>query len=328
MGAASRPVSGGRERLGWVQLTRRRILVTGASGQLGTDLVVALSGDVPDGGLKDDARTGRLGERAAVDVVAAPREALDVSRREDVLEAVEALRPQVVIHAGAFTNVDGCELDPDKAFAVNSLGTRHVAEAARRYGSHLVLISTDYVFDGTARTPYTEWDRTDPVSVYGRSKLGGEREAGPDATIVRTSWVSGAHGNNIVATVLGLAARDASSGLKFVDDQRGRPTFTADLAGAILVLADSRLPGVFHVTNDGEATWYELVRSVLACCGQDPARVVPISTGDLDPPRPAPRPAYSVLDNAAMRLSGMSPLPHWEDGLRRLVAVLRKEGPQ
>jgi dTDP-4-dehydrorhamnose reductase len=187
------------------------------------------------------------------------------------------------------------------------------------------LLSTDYVFDGTGTRPYVEWDKTNPLSVYGLSKLGGEREAGPDATIVRTSWVSGAHGKNMVRTVLQLANGDGP--LRFVDDQRGRPTFTADLAGALLVLADSRLPGIFHVTNDGEATWFELVRAVLTAIGADAGRVEPISTAELDPPRPAPRPAYSVLDNAALRLSGLPLLPHWEDALERLVRALGDDAP-
>jgi dTDP-4-dehydrorhamnose reductase len=299
----------------------RRVLVTGAGGQLGHDLVVALSGEVPDGALKGDARTGRLGDRPPADVVSAPREVLDVTKRADVLAAVSALRPHLVIHAAAFTNVDGCEKDPDRAFGVNALGTRHVAEASRRYGAHLVVVSSDYVFDGTASRPYVEWDLTRPVSVYGLSKLATEHEAGEGATIVRTSWVSGSHGQNMVKTALALAGSDKP--MRFVDDQRGRPTFTADLAGAILVLADSRLPGVFHVTNDGEATWYDFVRAVVAEAGGDPDRVEPITTAQLDPPRDATRPAYSVLDNAAMRLSGLPSLPHWEDALGRLVRVLR-----
>ena len=187
------------------------MLVTGASGQLGQDLVTALSGEVPRGGLRGDARTGRLGERHSVDVVSAPREVLDVTRREDVLTAISALRPEVVIHTAAFTEVDACESDPDRAFAVNALGTRHIAEAARRYGAHLVVVSTDYVFDGSATKPYVEWDEARPHSVYGRSKLGAEREAGPDATIVRTSWLSGSHGRNIVKTVLELSGSSAGS---------------------------------------------------------------------------------------------------------------------
>lgn len=296
--------------------------MTGASGQLGQDLLAALSGEVPEGGIAGDPRTGRLGERSTVDVVAAPRAVLDVTRREDVLTAISALRPEIVIHAAAFTAVDACESDPDRAFGVNALGTRHVAEASRRYGAHLVVLSTDYVFDGAATRPYTEWDETRPASVYGRSKLGAEREAGPDATIVRTSWLSGFHGKNMVRTIVELSGSD--SPLRFVDDQRGSPTFCADLAGAILNLADSRLPGIFHVTNSGDASWYELARSVLSCMGKDAARVEPILTRDLVPARAAPRPAYSVLDNAALRLSGLPLLPPWTDALERLVGALSR----
>jgi dTDP-4-dehydrorhamnose reductase len=302
-------------------MTERRVLVTGSGGQLGQDLVVALSGGVPDGGLKGEASTGRLGERPAHDVIAAPRSSLDVTRREDVLEVFYALRPELVIHAAAFTAVDACETDPDRAYAVNAVGTRNVAEGARRFGAHLVVISTDYVFDGRSPRPYVEWDQTNPLSVYGRSKLGGEKEAGPEATIVRTSWVSGAHGRNFVRTVMGLAS-DPSRPLRFVNDQRGKPTFTADLAGAVIALADSTLPGVFHVTNDGEATWFDLAGSVLRITGGDPGRVEPIATSELDPPRPAPRPANSVLDNSALRLSGMPLLPHWEEALERMILAV------
>jgi len=302
-------------------VSQRRVLVTGSGGQLGQDLVRALSGEVPDGGLKGDPSTGRLGERPAVDVIGATRSSLDVTRREDVLEVFHGLRPAVVIHSAAFTAVDACETDADRAYAVNAVGTRNVAEGARRYGAHLVVISTDYVFDGTSERPYVEWDQPNPVSVYGRSKLGAEMEAGPEATIVRTSWVSGVHGRNFVRTVLELAS-DPTRRLRFVDDQRGKPTFSADLAGAVLMLADSMLPGIFHVTNDGEATWFDVARAVLAVSGGDPARVEAISTSELDPPRAAPRPANSVLDNAALRLGGMELLPAWQEGLERMVAAM------
>jgi dTDP-4-dehydrorhamnose reductase len=297
-----------------------RVLVTGAAGQLGRDLVEALSGAVPAGGRRGDPSTGRLGERRPVEVVAVDRARLDVADRTAVGAVVDAVRPDVVVHTAAWTAVDACEADPDRAFAINALGTRHVAEAARRHGAHLVYLSTDYVFDGTSPRPYREWDPPHPLSVYGRSKLGGEQELDPGATVVRTSWLSGAHGANMVATVLRLAS--AGDRLRFVDDQRGSPTFTADLAGAVAVLATERLPGVFHVTNQGVASWFEFAAAVLAAAGDDPARVEPITTADLVPPRPAPRPAHSVLDNAALRLAGLDLLPDWHDGLGRLVDVL------
>lgn len=296
-----------------------RVLVTGAGGQLGTDVVAALSGRVPTGGRANDPATGRLGARSPCDVIAADHARLDVSDRGAVLAAVEGVRPHVVVHSAAWTAVDACEGDPDRALAVNGLGTRHVAEAARRFGAHVVYLSTDYVFDGTSTRPYVEWDPPNPVSVYGRSKLAGERELDPGSTVVRTSWVCGAHGANMVRTILRLAGEPGP--LQFVDDQRGSPTFTADLAGALAVLATERLPGTFHVTNGGVTSWYGFARAVLDGAGHDPDRVEPITTAELDPPRPAPRPANSVLDNAALRLMGMSLLPDWRDGLERLLTT-------
>ena len=293
------------------------MLVTGAGGQLGRDLVDVLSGRVADGG---GAPAGRPWDVAAFD-----HARLDVSRRAAVLTAVEGVRPDVIVHAAAWTAVDACEGDPDRAFAVNALGTRHVAEAARRTGAHVVYVSTDYVFDGTSARPYREWDATNPLSVYGRSKLGGEAELDPASTVVRTSWVCGAHGANMAKTVLRLA--DGPGPLRFVDDQRGSPTFTADLAVTVAALARDRLPGVFHVTNSGTTTWYGFARAVLAAAGHDPDRVEAIATAELDPPRPAPRPANSVLDNAALRLMGMELLADWHDGLDRLVDVLRSAAP-
>ncbi len=301
-----------------------RVLVTGAGGQLGHDVAVALGGQVPPGG-----RRARLfgpdgAVPSGVDVVAAAHRDLAVEDRTAVLAAVDGLRPDVVVHAAAWTAVDACEGDPDRAFSVNALGTRHLAEAASRVGAHLVYVSTDYVFDGTSPDPYREWDPTGPLSVYGRSKLGGERECPPGSTIVRTSWVCGANGANMVKTALRLAAGEGP--LRFVDDQHGCPTFTADLAAAIVTLALDRRPGVFHVTNQGPTTWFAFVRAVLAAAGHDPGRVEPVATADLVPPRPAPRPANSVLDNAALRLSGLPLLPPWEDGLERLLRVLSAPG--
>jgi dTDP-4-dehydrorhamnose reductase len=305
-----------------------KVLVTGAAGQLGRDLVDALSGAVPSAGLAGAAATGRLGERSPVEIVATDfagldsvptgqRAPLDITDRTAVRSVMETFRPDIVIHGAAWTAVDAMEADPDRAFTVNALGTRHMVEGARLCGAHLVYISTDYVFDGTSPRPYVEWDVPHPLSVYGRSKWGGEQEVGPGSTIVRTSWVSGAHGSNMVGTVLRLAS--APGPLRFVDDQHGSPTFTADLAGAVTVLATERLPGIFHVTNQGVTSWYEFAREVLSAAGQDPARVEPIMTADLVPPRPAPRPANSVLDNAALRLSGLPLLPDWRDALARLV---------
>lgn len=308
-----------------------RVLVTGGNGQLGRDLRDVLAGSVPDGGPASD-RSGQPTILPAVaqgtfEVLSTDIDTLDVVDRTAVSAAVDAFRPDLVLHGGAFTAVDACESDPDTAFAVNALGTRNIAEAAAGAGAHLVYISTDYVFDGTLDRPYVEWDQPNPRSVYGRSKLGGELEvhevAGPSATVVRTAWVSGAHGSNMVKTVLRLAAADPDAPLRFVDDQHGCPTFTADLAQAVVRLALDRRPGTFHVTNQGETTWFGFARATLAAAGSDPDRVLPIASGDLDPARyPAPRPANSRLDNAALRLSGIPVLPVWTDALARLVEVV------
>jgi dTDP-4-dehydrorhamnose reductase len=310
-----------------------RVLLTGGNGQLGRDLRDVLSGGIPVGGVAYGTRGTEIlppVSEGAFDVLSTDIDTLDVVDRTMVRATVEAFRPDIVLHGGAFTAVDACESDPDTAFAVNALGTRNMAEAAHEAGAHLIYISTDYVFDGTLDRPYVEWDRPSPRSVYGRSKLAGETEvhevAGPSATVVRTAWVSGAHGANMVKTVLRLASADLSAPLRFVDDQRGCPTFTADLARAVVRLALDRRPGTFHVTNQGETTWFGFARSTLAAAGHDPARVQPIATAELDPPRPAPRPANSRLDNAALRLSGIPLLPEWTDALERLVRALEEIG--
>lgn len=278
-----------------------RILVTGARGQLGTDLA---------------AHCIELGD----DVIAADRDRLDVGDRSAVHGAVSTLRPDLVVNAAAWTAVDACEGDADRAHRVNALGPRWLREACAEVGAHLVQISTDYVFDGTLDRPYREWDAPNPQSVYGASKHAGEREAGDAATIIRTSWVCGAHGHNMVKTVLRLVEGDTP--LTFVDDQRGCPTFTADLAVMVRRLAVERRSGLHHVTNQGDASWFEFVREIVSLAGGDPERVRPITTDELEPPRPAPRPANSVLDNTALRLAEIPLLRHHREPLRELVHEL------
>lgn len=306
----------------------QRVLVTGGNGQLGRDVRDVLAGGIPAGGVASSALEGTLlpaVSHGAYEVLSTDIDTVDLVDRSAVMDTVENFRPHLILHGGAYTAVDACESDPDTAFAVNSMGTRNMAEAAASVGAHIVYVSTDYVFDGTSEAPYVEWDAPAPRSVYGRSKLGGEQEirtiSGAAGTIVRTAWVSGAHGANMVKTVLRLAA--SSDGvLRFVDDQHGCPTFTADLARAIVRLGTDRRPGTFHVTNQGETTWFGFVREVMAAAGHDPERVEPITTAELDPPRPAPRPANSRLDNAGLRLAGLPPMPEWQDGLSRLVTAL------
>lgn len=279
-----------------------KVLVTGAAGQLGVDLV-------------------RHCVDAGDDVVALDRTGLDITDRDAVVAAVTAARPDAVVNTAAYTAVDACESNVELAHLVNATAVGHLAEACAASGAHLVHVSTDYVFDGTLDRPYRESDEPNPQSVYGQSKLSGERLAGPGSSIARTSWVCGEHGDNMVKLVLRLAA-DPTRQLAFVDDQRGCPTFTADLAPALRRLALDRRSGTFHLTNAGPVSWYEFVRDILAAAGHDPSRVRPIATADLEPPRPAPRPANSVLDNAAWRAAGLSPLRDFHEPLAELVARL------
>jgi dTDP-4-dehydrorhamnose reductase len=282
-----------------------RLLVTGAGGQLGRDVV-------------------HSAEAAGDDVAGADHAALDVTDRDAVLGAITTWRPDAVIHCAAWTAVDACETDPERAFTANAMATRWVAEGCHRVDAHLVHVSTDYVFDGRLERPYHEWDGPNPQSVYGASKRAGELEAlalGPAATVARTSWLCGEHGSNIVRTVLEIASRPQET-LAFVDDQRGCPTFTADLAGVLRRLALDRRSGLYHVTNDGALTWYEYAREILALAGHDPERVRAIATAELDPPRPAPRPANSVLENAALRAAGLPLLRDFREPLAELIAKL------
>jgi dTDP-4-dehydrorhamnose reductase len=289
-----------------------RILVTGAKGQLGTEL----------GRLLEPSHHEMIG----VDLDHGDR-TLDIADRALTVAAICELRPDAIIHGAAFTAVDACEADPTTAYRVNSLATRFIADGARRVGAHVVYVSTDYVFDGTKADPYLEWDTPNPQSVYGRSKLGGEAEIDPGWAVARTSWVCSAHGNNMVKTVLRVAAeRDE---LTFVDDQRGHPTFASDLAAALVRLAVERATGTYHVTNQGAVSWYEFVKAILEAAGDRPDKVQPISTAEFEASRPAdappmaPRPANSVLDNFALRHSGFGELRDFREPLAEVVAELR-----
>jgi dTDP-4-dehydrorhamnose reductase len=285
-----------------------KLLVTGAGGQLGRDLVLHA--------------TARGDE-----VVAGDRSVIDVTDRDAVLGAVTSFRPDAVVNCAAWTAVDACESDPERALAANAMAVRWIAEACHRVGAHLVTVSTDYVFDGALDRPYHEWDVTNPLGMYGKSKLAGEREAlalGASAAVVRTSWVCGEHGANMVKTIMRLVAGgdDTPGRLAFVDDQRGHPTMTADLAPMLRRLALDRRSGVHHITNQGAVSWFEFAQAVVSAMGRSPELVRPIATVDLDPPRPAPRPKNSVLDNAVLRAAGIPLLRDFREPLGELVAAL------
>ncbi len=283
-----------------------RILVTGSNGQLGSEVLP------------------RLAAQTHHHVLGIDLHNCDITNRDQVLGAIGEFRPEAIIHGAAMTAVDLCETEAETAFQVNSLATRFVADGARRVGAHLVYLSTDYVFDGSKIGPYLEWDQPNPQSVYGLSKLGGEREIDPGWAVARTSWVCGQHGNNMVKTILRLAAEHET--LRFVDDQIGHPTFASDLAEMVIKLAVERVSGTFHTTNHGAVSWFEFAQAVLSAAGLNPDRVQPVSTADLLPARPARRPANSVLDNFAWRYHGFTPSRHFSEPLGEVVEALTAEG--
>lgn len=280
-----------------------RVLVTGSRGLLGREVVAV----------------GRAAGHEVHGLSRTEAEPCDLTDAAAVRALVGRVAPELVVHAGAWTDVDGCELDPARAHAVNADGTAHVRAAADRVGAHVVLLSTDHVFAGDRRRPHVEDDPTDPRSAYGRSKVAAEEAVGPDHTVVRTSWLVG-HGPGFVPAVL----RRGAAGRPFpvVDDQVGHPTLTACLAPALLQLGLRRRSGTFHVTNAGAVSRWALARAALAAAGLDPDLAVAIGTAALDPPPPAPRPANAVLADTRLAAAGIAPLPHHGEPLARLVADL------
>lgn len=242
----------------------------------------------------------------------------DLRDAQRVLQMVQATRVDWIILSAAYADVDGCETNPEKAFAVNRDGAVHVARAAAQTGSRLLFISSDYVFDGEKRTPYETDDPRNPINVYGRSKA--EAECGlleiiPDCCIVRTSWLYGLGGKCFPDTMLRLAKIQAE--LRVVDDQRGCPTYTVDLARAIAELTLHQVSGIVHATNRGSCSWFEFARAILAAKSPQ-TNVLRVSTAEF--PRPAKRPAYSVLSDRSLREHGIE-LPAWQDAL---VSYLRQ----
>jgi dTDP-4-dehydrorhamnose reductase len=265
---------------------RRRVLITGAGGQLGRALQREFADD---------------------ELVALSHEDWDVT----LPPPAGLSTPDLVLHAAAWTDVDGAEADPQGAAAVNVAGTANVASLA----APLVVFSSDYVFDGRKNEPYLESDGVNPLSAYGRTKLHGEAAAGSDAWIVRTSWLFGPTGHNFVRTMLRLATEGAE--VSVVDDQRGCPTYVGHLARGVRELVDSGLPcGIWHLAAAGDCTWADLAEAIFSEAGVD-CRVRRVATEELG--RPAPRPAYAVLRSERV---GAPTLPHWRDGLRACLAEM------
>ncbi|HIE12465.1 MAG TPA: dTDP-4-dehydrorhamnose reductase [Desulfotomaculum sp.] len=281
-----------------------KVLVAGAAGMLGRAVVAEFS-------------------RRGCQVTACTRNDMDITAIETVRGKLTAARPELVINCAAYTKVDGAEEEAYQAFLVNGLGAKNLALACREHNADLVHISTDYVFDGSKEGPYGIYDGTNPINTYGRSKLWGERavaEILPRHYIVRTSWLFGLGGRSFVETMLRLF-RERSK-LEVVDDQRGAPTYTVDLAGALADLVTTRCYGTYHITNQGLTSWYGFARAIAASV-RSPVEIIPCSTAQF--PRPARRPANSALDPFPLLETIGRLLPFWEDALARYLTKNRCE---
>jgi len=272
-----------------------KVTILGGTGLLGKALMLAWSGDEVIG----------LGARD-----------VDIRDAQKVREVVNATRPDWIILAAAYTDVDGCESNPDLAFSVNRDGAVNVAHAAKEAGARFLFLSSDYVFDGRKTSPYETDDLRNPQSVYGRSKAEAELrllDVLPDCCIARTSWLFGKGGKCFPDTILKLAA--SRPALDVVNDQRGCPTYVADLAAAIIQLCRANASGIVHATNSGDCTWFEFAREIISASGLG-TEVRPVNSAQMA--RPAPRPAYSVLSSRSLQRFGIT-LPIWQDALRRYL---------
>lgn len=269
-----------------------KVLITGANGQLGQDLQKVFKGE----------------EVAAFDLD------LDITNLNAVRNKFKQLGPKIILNAAAFTDVDGCETNPEIAFKVNAIGAANLAMASNDVGASILHVSTDYVFEGQKDEPYLETDSVFPQSVYGKTKLAGELAVTSLTSkyyIVRTAWLYGHGGNNFVKTIQKLAKEKGQ--LKVVNDQQGSPTFTLDLANKIAEVVKSSQFGIYHITNSGSCTWFDFAKEIINLSGIK-AEVSPCSTDEF--PRPAKRPAYSVLANQNLELRGFSPMRLWTDALK------------
>ncbi len=276
-----------------LRMNNMKVLITGANGQLGKDLVSI------------------LGQNA--EVYGMNRNDLDVTNADLCTEIISSIKPDVIVHAAAYTAVDKAESDEDAAYKVNAIGSRNIAVVAEKIGSKVCYISTDYVFDGESSVPYREYDNTNPQGVYGKSKRAGEiliQTLCSKYFIVRTSWVYGLYGHNFVKTMIKVGSEKDS--LKVVNDQTGSPTYTVDLSYFIQDLIKTEHYGIYHASNTGVCSWFEFAKAIFEEAGMS-TQVEPCTTDEF--PRPAPRPKYSVMEHLAIRTNGFNDLRPWREAL-------------
>lgn len=279
-----------------------KVVVTGAAGQLGQDVLLEL-------------------ERNNHKAIGADRQTLDISDEAAVQAFIQTVNPDVILHCAAYTNVDAAEEDEDTAYKVNGLGAKYLAQAAKQAGAKMMYISTDYVFNGTASEPYEVYHPTKPLGAYGRTKLAGEvfvQEILKEFFIVRTAWVFGIHGNNFVKTMIRLGKERDEVGV--VHDQVGSPTYTVDLAKFMVELMETEKYGIYHATNNGVCSWYEFAVEIFKQA-EMVVTVHPLTTEQF--PRPAARPKYSVLSKKKIEEQGLTPLPNWQDALSAYLKEFR-----
>lgn len=293
-----------------------RVLVTGAGGQVGVDLQDVLAGHIPLGGTASFQPDGQAIAPDEFSVVALTHHDLDITDEGAVHRSLATTRPDVVVHLAAYTAVDRAENDVQNCFAVNCDATGYLSDAAHAIGAHLIAVSTDYVFDGLKGTSYVEEDETNPLSVYGTSKRDGEWRCRLEDTIVRTSWVMGVRGKNVLHAI----ADRASSGqtVRFVNDQTGTVTVASDLARALTTLVRSRPGGLWHVANTGTTTWFDIAEFAGRTLGRGDDFATAIATSELSPAPLAHRPERSDLNTSKWQ-AHFAAMPRWTDGVERLL---------
>jgi len=285
-----------------------RILVIGAKGMLGRDLMKELQLSFPD----DEVLGWDIDE-------------IDIRREQETVTKIERVRPAIAINLAGYTDVDGCESNEQEAFAANADGMRHVALGVRRCGAKAIYLSTDYVFDGEKGAPYLEDDPPNPLNIYGRSKWKGEQSVlklAGDGLIIRTQWLYGRYGRNFVTAILRQAKEKKV--LSIVNDQIGSPTYTVDLSRAISMLIRKKASGIFHVTNSDFCSWYDFGQAILRLSGVEEVEVLSISSRDLD--RKAARPSYSVFSTEKFKQEIGIKLRPWSEALKDFLSLLQKDG--